>query len=145
MRAVIQRVQKGEVVVAGNTISAIERGFVILLGIGPQDDQNTVRSMARKIALLRIFSDDQGKMNLSLADIHGAAIVVSQFTLYANTQKGNRPSFVEAAPPEIASPLVDFFVACMREHGIPTQTGEFGAHMLVKIENDGPVTIFLEM
>ena len=126
-------------------VAAIGHGFVILLGIGPQDDREKVRAMARKIALLRVFADEQGKMNLSLQDIHGEALVVSQFTLYANTQKGNRPSFVEAAAPEIASPLVDFFVECMREHGIPTQTGQFGEHMLVKIENDGPVTIVLEM
>ena len=145
MKAVIQRVQKGEVLVSGNTVASIRQGFVILLGIGPQDDEEKVRMMARKIALLRVFSDDQGKMNLSLQDIHGEALVVSQFTLYANTQKGNRPSFIEAAVPEIASPLVDFFVECIREHGIPTQTGQFGEHMLVKIENDGPVTIILEM
>ena len=145
MRAVIQRVIQGEVIVSGKSIAKIEQGLVILLGAGPGDTQATAKTMARKISLMRIFSDDQGKMNLSVQDIQGSVIVVSQFTLYANTQKGNRPSFIEAAPPEVASPLVDTFIASMQEQGIPTQTGEFGAHMLVKIENDGPVTIWLEM
>ena len=100
--------------------------------------------MAEKIAVLRIFEDDQGKMNLSVLDIGGSAIVVSQFTLYADTRKGRRPSFTDAAPPELARPLVDRFAELLRQQGVPTQTGEFGATMLVDIANDGPVTIWLE-
>jgi D-tyrosyl-tRNA(Tyr) deacylase len=100
--------------------------------------------MARKIAALRIFQDGQGKMNLSILDIQASAIVVSQFTLYADTRRGNRPSFIEAAPPVFASPLVDTFIKYLGELGVPTQSGEFGAHMLVDIANDGPVTIQLE-
>jgi len=95
--------------------------------------------------MMRIFGDENGKMNLSVLDVQGAAIVVSQFTLYADTRKGHRPAFTDAAPPEIASPLCDQFVAALREAGIPTQTGEFGAHMVVDIQNDGPVTILLEL
>jgi D-tyrosyl-tRNA(Tyr) deacylase len=145
MRAVIQRVRYGSVTINGNIISEIRNGLVILLGAGPEDNETTVQAMARKTALLRIFEDDQEKMNLSILDVKGEAIVVSQFTLYGDTRKGNRPSFIGAAPPEIARPLVDRFAEALREQGIPTQTGEFGANMLVKIENDGPVTILLEM
>ena len=145
MRAVIQRVRYGSVTINGNIISEIQKGLVILLGAGPEDSETTVQAMARKTALLRIFEDDQEKMNLSILDVKGEAIVVSQFTLYGDTRKGNRPSFIGAAPPEIARPLVDRFAEVLREQGIPTQTGEFGANMLVKIENDGPVTILLEM
>ncbi len=127
--------------VDGREIAEIGRGLVILLGIGPDDNEEMARALARKIALLRIFDDGQGKMNLSVLDIHGSAIVVSQFTLYADTRKGNRPSFTDAALPEMARPLCDRFAAQLAEQGVPTQTGEFGAHMLVEIENDGPVTI----
>ncbi len=141
MRAVVQRVSHGSVAVEGKVIASIGRGLVILLGIGPEDDVERARSLARKIALLRIFDDGQGKMNLSVQDIHGEAIVVSQFTLYADTRKGNRPSFTDAALPELARPLCERFAALLAEQGVPTQTGEFGAHMLVEIENDGPVTI----
>ncbi|MCD4673515.1 MAG: D-tyrosyl-tRNA(Tyr) deacylase [Anaerolineaceae bacterium] len=145
MRAVVQRVKQGSVAIAGERVAEIGQGMVILLGVGPEDDETQAEALARKIARLRIFSDADDKMNLSLLDIKGDAIVVSQFTLYANTRKGNRPSFVQAAPPEIASPLVDRFVELLRAQGVPTQTGEFGADMLVEIANDGPVTILLEM
>lgn len=145
MRAVIQRVTRGRVTVEGRKVAEIGLGLVILLGIGPGDNEEKARSLARKIAMLRIFDDGQGKMNLSVLDVQGAAIVVSQFTLYANTRKGNRPSFIEAAPPEVASPLVDRFTELLVEQGVPAQKGEFGAHMQVEIENDGPVTIWLEV
>jgi D-tyrosyl-tRNA(Tyr) deacylase len=145
MRAVIQRVKFGSVTVEGKTISKIDQGLVILLGVGLQDTHENAAALAKKIALLRIFSDAEGKMNLSVVDIGGEALVVSQFTLFANTRKGNRPSFVEAALPDQASPLVDQFADLLRGQGVPTQTGIFGADMLVEIHNDGPVTIWMEM
>ncbi|NMC53426.1 MAG: D-tyrosyl-tRNA(Tyr) deacylase [Chloroflexi bacterium] len=145
MRAVVQRVKQGSVTIDGAVKASIGQGLVILLGVGPEDGPENASALARKIAMMRIFSDEQGKMNLSVLDVQGEVIVVSQFTLYADTRKGHRPSFVKAAPPELASPLVDQFAALLREQGVPTQTGEFGADMLVKIENDGPVTIWLEM
>lgn len=125
-------------------IAEIGKGLVILVGIGPADTADTAQALARKIAQLRIFEDEFGKMNLSLLEIGGEALVVSQFTLYADARKGNRPSFTESAPPEVAAPLVDQFTNFMRDLGVPVQCGEFGAHMLVEIENDGPVTIWLE-
>lgn len=145
MRVVLQRVRRGKVSVDGRSVAEIGPGMVILLGVGPGDSESTARALVEKIAHLRIYEDDQGKMNRSIQDIRGAAIVVSQFTLYADTRKGRRPSFVDAALPDVARPLVDRFAALLAEQGIPTQTGEFGAHMLVEIENDGPVTILLEM
>ena len=144
MRAVLQRVNYGQVLVDGQTIASIKHGLVILLGIGPDDNIEKTSILAKKIAQLRIFEDDQGKMNLSLLDVGGEAIVVSQFTLYADTRKGNRPSFVNAAPPGQARPVVDKFIQELQQMGVPTQSGEFGAHMLVGLENDGPVTILLE-
>ncbi len=144
MRAVVQRVSSGRVTVTGSLVAHIERGVVILLGIGPQDGEEQARFLVEKIAHLRIFEDEQGKMNRSLLDINGQAIVVSQFTLYADTRKGRRPSFTAAAAPEIARPLVERFASLLREQGVPSQAGEFGAHMLVEIANDGPVTIWLE-
>jgi D-aminoacyl-tRNA deacylase len=149
MRIVLQRVQSGRVRVDGQTIAEIGLGIVILLGIGaddcdPQFAEDRLRYLAEKIANLRIFEDDQGKINRSLLEAGGAAIVVSQFTLYADTHKGRRPSFTDAAPSEIARPLVDRFAALLADQGVATQTGEFGAHMLVEIANDGPVTIILE-
>jgi D-tyrosyl-tRNA(Tyr) deacylase len=144
MRVLLQRVSHASVQVGNRTISSIDRGFLVLLGIGRGDTEEQARFLADKIANLRVFEDDQGKMNLSLADVGGQAIVVSQFTLYADTDKGRRPSFIDAALPEVAEPLVDRFAALLRERGIPTQTGAFGAHMLVEIGNDGPVTISLE-
>ena len=144
MRIVLQRVSSGQVTVQGRNIAEIGKGIVLLLGIGPQDDEETASYLAEKIAHLRIFEDDKGKMNLSLLDMGGEALVVSQFTLYADTSKGRRPSFVNAAPPEIASQLVDCFADKLRGLGVQTQTGEFAAHMVVEIVNDGPVTIIME-
>lgn len=143
MRAVIQRVRHGRVTIGGEITADIQHGMVILLGIGPTDTEANLLAAARKISLLRIFEDDQHKMNRSILEVSGSAIVVSQFTLYADTRKGNRPSFIDAAPPALASALVDTFVQFLREQGIPTQTGVFGADMLVDISNDGPVTILL--
>ncbi|MBT3338795.1 MAG: D-tyrosyl-tRNA(Tyr) deacylase [Anaerolineae bacterium] len=144
MRALIQRVSHGKVSVAGESIAEINTGIVILLGIGGDDGEEQAQYLAKKIAEMRIFEDEQGKTNLSLLDVGGEAIVVSQFTLYADTRKGRRPSFINAAHPNIAAPLVERFVELMKSHGVPTQTGKFGAHMLVEIDNDGPVTIWLE-
>ena len=144
MRVVIQRVTSGRVSVGGNVISQIGSGVVILLGIGPNDGEEQARYLTEKITNLRIFEDEAGKINRSLLDIHGEAIVVSQFTLYADTRKGRRPSFTDAAPPEFARPLVDRFAELLNKQGVPTQTGEFGANMLVDIANDGPVTIWME-
>jgi D-aminoacyl-tRNA deacylase len=144
MRAVLQRVQKGSVSVQGETIAKIGPGLVILLGIGPQDGEAQVTQLVEKIATLRIFEDDAGKMNRSVLDIGGEAIVVSQFTLYADTRKGRRPSFTGAAGPDLAQPLVEIFASCLSARGVATQTGKFGAHMLVNLVNDGPVTIWLE-
>jgi D-aminoacyl-tRNA deacylase len=145
MRAVIQRVNYGQVTIEGQTVARIAKGLVILLGIGPEDDAAKTAVLAKKIAMLRIFEDEQEKMNLSLLDIHGEAIVVSQFTLYADTRKGNRPSFIDAAKPDLASPLVDRFIEEMKKLDIPTQSGVFGADMKVSLENDGPVTICLDL
>jgi len=144
MRAVIQRVTKGQVTIDARVAASIGSGFVILLGVEKTDTQDKADMMARKISNLRVFSDDAGKMNLSISDIKGKAIVVSQFTLMADTRKGNRPSFIDAALPEIASPLVDYFIEAFSKLGIETQSGEFGADMLVEIHNDGPVTILLD-
>lgn len=144
MRAVIQRVKHAEVSVNGKEISRINVGLLILLGIGPNDQEENARTMTKKIAALRIFQDDQDKMNLSVLDCGGEALVVSQFTLYADTRKGNRPSFTGAALPNLAEPLVDRFATLLNEQGVPTQKGEFGAYMQVELENDGPVTIILE-
>ncbi len=144
MRAVLQRVRRGRVSVDGRTVAEIGRGLVILVGVGHGDTEEEARWIAEKCAVLRVFEDEAGKTNLSVLDIGGEAIVVSQFTLYADTRKGRRPSFIRAAPPEVAEPLVERFAVILRERGVPTQTGVFGAHMLVEIENDGPVTVLLE-
>jgi len=144
MRVVLQRVNSGRVTVESGVIAEIGLGVVILLGIGHGDGEEQARFLAGKIANLRIFEDEGGKINRSLLDVGGQAVVVSQFTLYADTRKGRRPSFTDAAPPEDASQLVERFTALLREQGVPTQTGEFGAHMLVEIANDGPVTIWME-
>lgn len=144
MRIVLQRVTQGRVLVDGGTVSEIGPGLVILLGIGQDDGEDQARYLAGKIANLRIFEDDAGKMNRSVLDVGGGAIVISQFTLYADTRKGRRPSFTDAAPPEVASPLVQRFADLLEEQGVPTQTGVFGAHMLVDLSNDGPVTIWME-
>jgi D-tyrosyl-tRNA(Tyr) deacylase len=144
MRIVLQRVRRGSVSVADRPVAEIGPGVVILLGVGPDDSEEQARYLVEKIANLRIFEDEQGKINRSLLEVGGAAIVVSQFTLYADTRKGRRPSFTGAASPELAQPLVERFAALLAQQGVPTQTGEFGAHMLVEIVNDGPVTIWME-
>ena len=144
MRLLIQRVSHASVTVEQKTISQIGNGLLILLGIRHDDGEEQVSFLAEKTANLRIFEDEQGKTNLSVLDVKGEAIVVSQFTLYADTRKGRRPSFIDAALPEVASLLVDRFVELLRSHGVPTQTGQFGAHMDVEIHNNGPVTIWLE-
>jgi D-tyrosyl-tRNA(Tyr) deacylase len=144
MRALLQRVRSGRVSVQDHIIAQIGQGAVILLGVGPGDGEEQARYLAEKIANLRIFEDAEGKMNLSLLDVGGEALIVSQFTLFADTRKGRRPSFTTVAPPEIANPLVDRFAELVEAQGIRVQTGQFGAHMLVEIANDGPVTIWLE-
>lgn len=145
MRAVIQRVREGRVLVDGETIGEIGHGLVILLGAGQGDTQAEVDRLANKIATLRIFSDAQGKTNLSILDVEGDALVISQFTLYADCRKGRRPSFVHAAQPDLASPLVDSFAERLRQAGVRrVETGKFGAMMLVEIHNDGPFTIILD-
>jgi D-aminoacyl-tRNA deacylase len=132
------------VTVDDQAIAQIGRGLVILLGIGHGDGQEQAAYLAEKVANLRVFEDEQGKTNLSILDVGGEAILVSQFTLYADMRKGRRPSFTNAALPDLAAPLVERFAELLRGHGVPTQTGQFGAHMLVEIHNDGPVTIWLE-
>jgi D-tyrosyl-tRNA(Tyr) deacylase len=144
MRALVQRVINGRVSVSGQTVAEIGPGLVILLGVGPQDGDEQIRYLVDKIANLRIFEDQDGKINRSVLDIGGEVLVVSQFTLYADTRKGRRPSFTNAAPPEIAHPIVEQFAELMESRGVPTRKGEFGARMLVEIANDGPVTIWLE-
>ena len=144
MRVVIQRVRAGKVLIEGETIAEIGKGLVILTGIGPEDGEAQTKYLAEKIATLRIFQDEEGKTNLSCLDVGGEALVVSQFTLYADTRKGRRPSFINAAPPEIAEPLVERFAELLRQQGVPTKTGQFGAEMMVEIHNDGPVTIWIE-
>ncbi len=145
MKAILQRVQHGSVSVGGKKIAGIQAGLVILLGVGPDDTKAEADKLALKLAQMRIFPDENGKMNLSLLDVGGEALVVPQFTLFADTWKGHRPSFVNAGPPEIAKPLTVYFGSALRELGVSTQQGEFGAHMLVEIHNDGPVTIVVEV
>ena len=144
MRLLIQRVSQASVTVEKQTISKIGKGLLILLGVGHGDGEEQVSFLAEKTANLRIFEDEQGKTNLSILDVKGEALVVSQFTLYADTRKGRRPSFINAALPDVAAPLVEKFAELLRGHGVPTQTGQFGMHMLVEIHNNGPVTIWME-
>jgi len=144
MRAVVQRVSRASVRVDGKIVGEIGRGVVVLVGVTHGDGREQVDWLAEKIAGLRIFEDAAGKMNLGLTDVGGAALVVSQFTLYADARKGRRPGFTDAAPPEVAEPLVDYFAQALRAQGVPVETGIFRAHMLVEIHNDGPVTILLE-
>jgi D-aminoacyl-tRNA deacylase len=144
MRALVQRVKSGKVSVENQIVAEIGPGLVILLGVGHGDGSEQAQFLAEKIANLRIFEDAEGKMNLSVRETGGRAIVVSQFTLYADARKGRRPSFTDAALPDVARPLVDQFAQMLRDQGVATSQGEFGAHMLVEIHNDGPVTIWLE-
>lgn len=144
MRAVIQRVSQGSVSINGEIVAEIGIGLMILLGIGPDDTREAAEQLADKISTLRIFEDTEGKMNLSVQDVGGEAIVVSQFTLYADTSRGRRPSFIGAAKPDLAEPLVEDFSKMLAVRGVPTQTGVFGAEMKVSLVNDGPVTIVLE-
>ena len=144
MRVVLQRVKRASVTIAGARVSAIERGFCLLAGFTHTDTAEQVVWMAEKVAGLRIMSDPEGKMNLGLADVGGALLVVSQFTLYGDASKGRRPSFIDAARPEVAIPLYDQFCRELRRRGFRVETGEFGADMLVEIHNDGPVTLVLE-
>jgi len=145
MRVVIQRVRQGQVSIEGRTTGEIGQGLVILVGAGHNDGQTQADRLANKIANLRIFADAEGKTNLSILDVGGEALVISQFTLYADCRKGRRPSFVHAAQPDLAAPLVDYFADRLRQEGIRrVETGQFGAMMLVEIHNDGPFTISLD-
>ncbi|MCB0247352.1 MAG: D-tyrosyl-tRNA(Tyr) deacylase [Anaerolineae bacterium] len=144
MRAVVQRVSEASVTVDGRTVGAIGRGFLVLLGVTHVDGEAEAVWLARKIAGLRIFEDEAGKFNRSLADVDGAVLVVSQFTLYGDARKGRRPSFTEAARPEHAEPLCDLFVDLLRAEGVAVETGIFGAMMAVHLVNDGPVTLLLD-
>lgn len=144
MRAVIQRVKKASVSVAEEVLGEINQGFVILLGIHESDQMADVEYLVRKISKLRVFEDEAGKMNQDLAAVSGSILSISQFTLYADTKKGNRPSFVKAARPEVAIPLYEAFNEQLQALGIPVATGEFGADMAVSLINDGPVTIIID-
>lgn len=145
MKAVIQRVSSASVTIDGTTVGAIKKGYLILLGVAEDDTEKDADLLAKKTAALRIFEDEAGKMNLSLLDIGGSALVVSQFTLLADTKKGNRPSFIRAADPEKAVPLYERFMSQLQENGIQTLAhGEFGADMKVSLVNDGPVTILYD-
>ncbi|HEX8272480.1 MAG TPA: D-aminoacyl-tRNA deacylase [Longimicrobiaceae bacterium] len=144
MRVVLQRVTRARVTVEGRVTGEIGRGLLLLAGFTEGDTDETLRWMADKVVGLRVFTDAEGKMNLSVEDVDGALLVVSQFTLYGDARKGRRPSFVDAARPETAIPLYERFVEMLREAGRPVQTGEFGAMMQVELVNDGPVTLVLE-
>ena len=144
MRALIQRVNEASVTVEGAVVAKIGRGFLILLGITHTDGELEANFLARKIAGLRLFEDVDGKLNLGLNDVNGAALIVSQFTLYADARKGRRPSFTNAARPEQANPLYQHFCELLSKHGIANQRGVFQAHMQVALVNDGPVTIWLD-
>lgn len=144
MKLVIQRVSNAKVEVEGRITGEIGQGFLVLLGVTHEDTVQNADFLVQKLVNLRVFTDENYKMNLSIKDIKGELLIVSQFTLYANCQKGNRPSFVEAARPEQAEKLYNYFVEKCRQEGINVQTGEFGAHMQVSLLNNGPVTIILE-
>lgn len=144
MRAVLQRVSEASVSVAGEVVGRITTGLLVLLGVGPDDDDATAELLAEKIANLRIFSDEAGRFNRSLIDIGGAALVVSQFTLFADLRRGRRPSFTDAAPPEHAAPLIETFAEALRRRGVAVTGGRFGANMQVALVNDGPVTITID-
>jgi D-tyrosyl-tRNA(Tyr) deacylase len=144
MRVLLQRVSRAAVRVNGQTIGSISRGYLLLVGLTHTDTPEQLEWMADKVQGLRLFADADDKMNLALADVGGSVLVVSQFTLYGDAQKGRRPSFIDAARPEVAIPLYERFVALLRERGLTVATGEFGAMMDVELVNDGPVTLWLE-
>ncbi len=145
MRCVVQRVGRASVDVAGERIAEIGRGLLLLTGIAPDDAGVDLRRAAHKIANLRVFEDPEGKMNRSLLDVGGEILAVSQFTLYGDTRKGRRPSFVGAAPPEVAEPLFEAFVEALRAEGADVETGRFGAKMAVELLNEGPVTLIIDV
>ncbi|HHW08118.1 MAG TPA: D-tyrosyl-tRNA(Tyr) deacylase [Clostridia bacterium] len=144
MRAVVQRAAKGRVTIAGEVVGEIGRGLVVLLGVGHADTKDDLDYLASKIVNLRIFPDEEGKMNRSIKDVGGQMLIVSQFTLYGDCRKGRRPSFIDAAASEKANKLYEEFVALIQAEGIPVATGRFQEEMLVEIHNDGPVTILLD-
>lgn len=144
MRAVLQRVRRAQVWIDNAVVGAIEQGLVLLLGVAPEDSPEGVRWLAEKVVHLRIFADELGKMNRSLLDIGGGVLVVSQFTLFGDCRKGRRPSFIGAAPPEVAIPLYEQFLDALRGYGVPVASGRFAADMQVELVNDGPVTLILE-
>ena len=144
MRAVIQRVKRAELSVCGSLVSAIGNGLAVYLGVAPEDGQKNAEAMAKKVAQLRIFEDDGGKMNRSVLDVGGEVLLISQFTLFGDCSHGNRPSFTGAARPEHAEPLYAYAAQCLRAHGVPVRTGVFGADMKIEQCNDGPVTILYE-
>ena len=144
MRALVQRVARAEVRVEGQVVGAIGRGILVLLGVAPEDDAATARGLARRVVELRIHADAEGRTNLALADVGGAALVVSQFTLYADTSRGRRPGFTGAAQPAHAAAIYEGFCAALEELGVPTERGRFGAAMEVELVNDGPFTLWLD-
>ena len=144
MKAVVQRVSRADVTIDGAVVGQVQKGLMILLGVAANDTEDHARIMAQKLTKLRIFTDENGKMNRSVLDIAGGALVVSNFTLLADTSHGNRPSFTGAGDPERAKQLYEYFLTLLPQLGVPTQSGQFGADMLLHIENDGPVTILLD-
>lgn len=144
MRACLQRVSRASVTVEGDVVGRIDRGLLVLLGVAVGDGDGEARELARKVAELRVFDDEQGKMNLALGDVGGAMLVVSQFTLLGDCRKGRRPSYTQAAPPGEAERLYELFAAEVRALGIDVETGRFRAHMQVELTNDGPVTLWLD-
>ncbi|MDE6931004.1 MAG: D-tyrosyl-tRNA(Tyr) deacylase [Lachnospiraceae bacterium] len=144
MKAVLQRVSRAAVAVDGQTMGKIEKGFLILLGVSNEDSEETGKKMADKICRLRIFEDENGKTNLSLADVGGGLLVVSQFTLYADCKKGNRPSFIKAGAPDHANCIYEYFMECCRAHVSQVEHGVFGANMQIELVNDGPFTLALD-
>ena len=145
MRVVVQRVREASVTVTGDVVGGISRGLVVLVGVATGDIRDDAERLASKVARLRVFENDEGRFDRSLLDVRGEALVVSQFTLIADTRKGNRPSFGDAAPPEIAEPLYERFCAALEDEGVAVTRGVFGAHMEVSLANDGPVTIVLDV
>lgn len=144
MRVLIQRVSEASVTIEEKVVGEIQSGLLLFLGIEAEDNEDDIDWLIRKITQVRIFSDDEGKMNLSVQDLNGSILVVSQFTLHASTKKGNRPSYIKAARPEIAIPLYKLFLEKMKNEKIPVASGEFGADMKVALTNDGPVTIWID-